>query len=681
MASSPSLGDAPVKVEKEEENDEDKGKVEEDDDDDDEEEEGEHGKNVVSFEEHHPAKPSRGPYKRPLGRSAPGPTLAVNRRRLGRLLARLARAHNWTEASGVLSLLLKGTPRGSSLLEDRRNFLVAMEIQKRLGRGSNYQLKIKKMYEIWMSKLAWTKKCSKKVLVFFFNLCFCFIFISRCLIQLELAFFYLSQGNVQEAHNTTKFLVQDRECATEPTVNLIHGLILYHLWYSSLPEDMQIKGFDIQTSSEVNHMAFNDSYEEADMLESSEDHDAVNIEDNKFSSHCASESSIGNNKGIFMDYKSDAPRKQSNVARPANDFYISGSEMNAERAASPNLHSNFQNTSIFLARGLDKTLLPIQLKHLDGDLEQSIYLYRKLANENYKDAVKHLRLALHSTAPVMAALLPLIQLLLLGDRVEEALAELENSCLSSTAAISFRSSESVTIVSFDCLQYKVPITPVRIGYNNNHPSYRLRARLLECFYSNQATTISSCYEDALKRDPTCIYTLERLIKMHKTGSYITIQLMEMIALHLDSADGKSNVWEEFASCFLKLLTAGISDYEDCISTNIQGDFTNITSSNKIPKVFTVGRAKETWKVRCRWWVNRHFSKNAFLAEIQAGDWKLLASKAACASHLYGPKFEYVKAVWSSLVKEGGANLIKPLHTHILNTVKLHENLEGDSSKK
>lgn len=94
--------------------------------------------------------------------------------------------------------------------------------------------------------------------------------------------------------------------------------------------------------------------------------------------------------------------------------------------------------------------------------------------------------------------------------------------------------------------------------------------------------------------------------------------MEMIALHLDSADGKSNVWEEFASCFLKLLTAGISDYEDCISTNIQGDFTNITSSNKIPKVFTVGRAKETWKVRCRWWVNRHFSKNAFLAEIQAG---------------------------------------------------------------
>lgn len=30
------------------------------------------------------------------------------------------------------------------------------------------------------------------------------------------------------------------------------------------------------------------------------------------------------------------------------------------------------------------------------------------------------------------------QLLLLGDRVEEALAELENSCLSSTAAISFR---------------------------------------------------------------------------------------------------------------------------------------------------------------------------------------------------------------------------------------------------
>ncbi|XP_072982385.1 uncharacterized protein [Typha latifolia] len=592
-----------------------------------EEGEGEEPSKIRPSEE--AMRPRYGSYRGALRHIASEPTLAVNRRRLGRLLQRLVRAHNWKEASGVLSVLLKGTPRGSSLSEDRRNFLVAMEIQKRLGGGSYYQTKIKKMYEVWMSKLAWTKKCSRK----------------RHLIQLELALFYLKQGNVQEAYNTTKFLVQDRDSATEPVVNLMHGLILYHLWYSGLPEEMQIKGFDIRITSETAQMVFNDGYEETGMLESSDDHNAVNIENATVSSQLESESSVGNNKDAFMEYKSEVPRKQPDVSRPAHDFYLSGSEKNDERATSTNLHVNFQNSSIFLARGLDTSLLPIKLKHhLAGDLEQSIYLHRRLADENYRDAVRHLRLALYSsTPPLMASLLPLIQLLLLGDNVEEALIELEKSCLNSSRALPFR----------------------------------LRARLLECFHGNQATTISSCYEDALKRDPTEIYSLERLVKMHRSGNYSTMQLLEMITLHLDSTDAKSSVWEEFASCFLKIRTSGISDYEDRISANVQGGLTGIISSSKIPEFF--GHKKDTWQLRCRWWVNRHFSKNSFLTEIEAGDWKLLTSKAACASHLYGPKFEYVKAVVSSLGKEGNNDQITFLRRHMQSSLKLHQHLDGASS--
>lgn len=63
-------------------------------------------------------------------------------------------------------------------------------------------------------------------------------------------------------------------------------------------------------------------------------------------------------------------------------------------------------------QGLDMSLLPIRLKLMDGDLEQSIYSYRRLANDQYEDAVKHLRLSLYSTPPLLPSLLPLIQVFL-----------------------------------------------------------------------------------------------------------------------------------------------------------------------------------------------------------------------------------------------------------------------------
>lgn len=59
--------------------------------------------------------------------------------------------------------------------------------------------------------------------------------------------------------------------------------------------------------------------------------------------------------------------------------------------------------------GLEKDLLPIQLDYSSGDLEHTIHSHRKLANEHYDDAVKHLKQALCSSPPLFAALLPLVQ--------------------------------------------------------------------------------------------------------------------------------------------------------------------------------------------------------------------------------------------------------------------------------
>lgn len=50
--------------------------------------------------------------------------LHEHRRRLVVLIDKLARKHEWCDASGALSVLLKGTPRGCSLMEDRKHFLV-----------------------------------------------------------------------------------------------------------------------------------------------------------------------------------------------------------------------------------------------------------------------------------------------------------------------------------------------------------------------------------------------------------------------------------------------------------------------------------------------------------------------------------------------------------------------------
>ncbi|MQL75602.1 hypothetical protein Taro_007983 [Colocasia esculenta] len=104
-----------------------------------------------------------GPSKRPAKFSFVKPILHEHRRRLVCLINKLAKRHKWKDASGALSTLLKGTPHGCSILEDRKHFLVAMELLRRFGNAHDYNKRIKQIYEVWMNKLVWRRKCSKKV--------------------------------------------------------------------------------------------------------------------------------------------------------------------------------------------------------------------------------------------------------------------------------------------------------------------------------------------------------------------------------------------------------------------------------------------------------------------------------------------------------------------------------------
>lgn len=62
-------------------------------------------------------------------------------------------------------------------------------------------------------------------------------------------------------------------------------------------------------------------------------------------------------------------------------------------------------------------------------------------------------------------------------------------------------------------------------------------------------------------------------------------------------------------------------------------------------------------------MHHHFSQNAYAAETLTGDLKLLATKAACAAHLFGPEFPYVKAVGSYFAKQEALDEISILETN------------------
>uniref|UniRef100_M8B481 Uncharacterized protein n=1 Tax=Aegilops tauschii TaxID=37682 RepID=M8B481_AEGTA len=605
----------------------------------------------------------------------------VNRGRLGRLLHNLVRTHQWRDAAGVFSVLLPGIQRPDSFEEARSILVDAMDIHRRLAQDSGnhgrrtYYHRTQKVFDVWIQRLMWLPTSAKKHMV-----------------KLELALFYLSQGKLDDAHNATRvsrhpnsstwvvvYTLTSRQLSgsrdiyvtclvsteikelrasipffsliakgglqKEPTLNLIHGLISYDKWYSGLPKDMQLERFDVYNESCKISVSSNTCGENG-LQDSSDDNCSIDVDDASFPA-CSSESSINNGN---IDKKCKIPKKSRSVY-PVKENDSVDSQVK-EEVFSADFRSVFFNTSDAPTCGLEQSLLPLRLKHAAGtssDCFDSYWKYKSTPNAFYADAERCLKVALHSSPPVMAALLPLIQILLLGDKLKDALCELEKPCRSSTTALPFR----------------------------------LRGRLLEYFDQNQVSTISSCYEEALQRDPTCSYSVERLTEMHRKGYYNTTRLLERIALHLDCVNGKPSIWEELVSCFLRLFSDRTTDYEDCISCNVEGD-ASIDAFSSLSSVFFEQHTRESWKLRCKWWMNRHFSKNIYMSEtakdnevfrVVTGDCKLLASKASCASHMLGPGFPYVKAAKSYLSKQEAKHESGFLSRNMENSVKLLQSLE------
>ncbi|CAK9182957.1 unnamed protein product [Ilex paraguariensis] len=173
-------------------------------------------------------------------------------------------------------------------------------------------------------------------------------------------------------------------------------------------------------------------------IENSGGYDANKIQEVNSPHQCDSNTSVRNDKVIGLEVDVGQQRQVSfgmynNLQRENHSpnfqpqgFYVNpcgGSEREAFSISSQG--GSMPYGSVFCTRGLDSWLLPLRLPHSRDKLDDLICLHRNMGSDYYNNAVKYLRLALQSTTPVFEALLPLIQILLLGDQVKEDVDELE----------------------------------------------------------------------------------------------------------------------------------------------------------------------------------------------------------------------------------------------------------------
>lgn len=103
------------------------------------------------------------------------------------------------------------------------------------------------------------------------------------------------------------------------------------------------------------------------------------------------------------------------------------------------------------------------------------------------------------------------------------------------------------------------------------------------------------------------------------GEYSVESLLEMIAWHLDATYAEYNTWRVFSLCFF-ILSNNEEDRISACASNNKDEHRQHRSSflSTTPKMFTEGKLGKAWRLRCRWWLTRHFSRSRLESEIKAG---------------------------------------------------------------
>ncbi|GAU29662.1 hypothetical protein TSUD_53140 [Trifolium subterraneum] len=511
---------------------------------------------------------------------------AEHRKRLHYLVRKLVNRHDWVGASGVMSVYLKGTVNDTSPLKNRFKFWVLLELLKHLENHSMNSTRIRNLYDIWAKKIGSMKTWPLE---------------SRYAVQLEFMLFYLMQGNVVGAYQLALVLEQEK-VDIDPVSKMMMGLTFYELWYSSsIPDEFKWRDLDQIEGQENSHTegtSFSNNVGQSEWHNSVQSHMA----DSQY--QCNSDSSVMNNRQISkeigfnkdmivaMDVDANHKREKSHHIIQPESFYMISDESQGIGDPSSNIRVFTQHDLYALGR-VD---LWLPLRFSDGN-----NLVEIKVNNYYNDAVKYLHQALDSTSAASAlsvasaALLPLVQLLLIGGQVDDAITLLENQCNSSHSVLPISAESKVCAQDQRCAETDVNIERIpevdqkllikgvnqttipeerqrrhwqveRWNRRHNWTSERrcmsmnlmhpLRVALLEHFDRNNSLLLSSCYEDILKKDPTCRDSIAKLIRMHQIGEYSLESLLENIALHLDATDAEYNTWKRVYQQNLGIFVVG-----------------------------------------------------------------------------------------------------------------------------
>ncbi|XP_071689083.1 uncharacterized protein [Rutidosis leptorrhynchoides] len=544
-----------------------------------------------------------------------------HRNRLRYLLRQLVRRQNWSEASGVLSVLLKGTHRDNGFSTNRSKYWAALEILNHMAADKVKPRKMQQVYEIWMKKsyaITKNKRLAK----------------GRFDVQLEYLLFCIAQGDNDGAYQAMISLQQESDFASDPIANLLVGLSFSHLWYNAIQKEMHLDDSSESSTSFQSVSGMSAPPEPIISVDLSIRQSAVEVQVSN-SSQPDSNTSVRIGKPFDPEEVFDRDR----VVPMAVDRVMKKEVLEYDESVESDQSGNpsqFPHTgskrygSIFYARDLETLLMPIRFPGTNT-FEDFISFQKRIQNDHYKAAVKHLRAALHLEA--FEALLPLIQMLLVGDQVKEAIEEVESVVQNSHASLPFR----------------------------------LRASLLEHFSNEDVSKMCACFEDTLNKDPTCRHSLLKLINLHYDGRYSIEKLVEMIAKHLEASYPDCHIWKEFASCFIKLSHCDEDRMSSCV-----GDSCTKRSAN-VPDMFKDDEVSDNWRLRCRWWQTRHFTQTRLTSEIASGNMELVGYKAASACHLYGPEFTYVVKAYAYLKEE--KNQFRPiLKMHMENAIGLKDKI-------
>ncbi|KAJ7528726.1 hypothetical protein O6H91_15G016000 [Diphasiastrum complanatum] len=307
------------------------------------------------------------------------PLEVTHKAKLRRLLSSFVLEHKWSEAAGVLSVLLPTISDKDNLQANRTKFYFwsAMEVWRQLETPSENMLRIRRLFNLLQSKSHKRRRFKR----------------SRGEAEIELALYLMNQGDLDGAYNVSRPVVDVPPFRDDPATQLCHGLILHKLWYKKVIEDIKMEDLD--------------------------NHDAAQ-----------------NKIGVLLEGGEEDRRPKKEIIEWPR-FSPKDSYDDKDVVIEVGNKEFLERAIILSSPGLSELLFPVHLSSKHNNLPYIVPMKKLAVQDIHNRAVKHLQIALAGARDAPLALLPLVQLLLAIGDIEGAYLEIEECCKASNAILPF----------------------------------------------------------------------------------------------------------------------------------------------------------------------------------------------------------------------------------------------------